>query len=142
MKKKTHILPISQIQPGTSNHGIRSTLSGGSHPPQNSSALSAHINMTLAYSPSQKSAKLIDEYSVWWPATSSLSASTRSNGVRKVSAIELIRNTTHIGNSKGLNTKPLSRPNTWPFWASTMALKLKLLAHSTTVISTKPIETS
>ena len=50
--------------------------------------------MTLAYSPSQKSAKLIDEYSVWCPATSSLSASTRSNGVRKVSAIELIRNTT------------------------------------------------
>ena len=39
-------------------------------------ALSAHIKMTLAYSPSQKSAKLIDEYSVWWPATSSLSAST------------------------------------------------------------------
>ena len=35
-------------------------------------------------------------------AASSLSASTRSNGVRKVSAMELIRNTTAIGNSKGL----------------------------------------
>ena len=33
----------------------------------------------------------------------SLSASTKSKGVRKVSAIELIRNTIAIGNSKGLN---------------------------------------
>src|SRR5688500_15754416 len=110
MKKKTHILPISQIHPGTSNHGMRSMLSGGSQPPQKSSALSAQIRITLPYSPSQKSAKLIDEYSVWKPATSSLSASVRSNGVRKVSAIELIRNTTHIGNSNGLKAKPLSRP--------------------------------
>src|SRR3954452_5956077 len=105
MKKNRHILPISHIQPGISNHGIRSILSGGSHPPQNRMALSAHIRMTLAYSPSQKSAKLIDEYSVWCPATSSLSASTKSNGVRKVSAIELIRNTTHMGNSNRLKPK-------------------------------------
>src|SRR4051794_15216821 len=103
MKKNRHILPISQIQPGISNHGIQSTLSGGSQPPQKMIAFSAHIRMVLAYSPSQNSAKLIDEYSVWCPATSSLSASTRSNGVRNVSAIELMKNTTHIGNSKGLN---------------------------------------
>ena len=96
----------------------------------------------MAYSPSQNSAKLIDEYSVWCPATSSLSASTRSNGVRKVSAIELIRNTTHIGNRSGLKPKPLNSPSTWPFWAMTIALRLKVPAQSTTVINTKPIETS
>src|SRR5881398_2946617 len=115
---------------------------GGSHPPQNRIALSAHIRITLPYSPSQNSAKLIDEYSVWNPATSSLSASVRSNGVRNVSAIELIRNTTHIGNSKGLNPKPLKMPSTCPFCASTIPLKLNVPAQSTTVISTKPMETS
>src|SRR5690349_22988033 len=80
-------------------------------------AFSAHIRMTLAYSPSQKSAKLIDEYSVWCPATSSLSASTRSKGVRNVSAIELMKNTTHIGNSSRLKpyalTKPRPKPCCW-----------------------------
>src|SRR3954469_23142755 len=102
MKKNRLILRNSQRIPGMSNHGIRSMFRGGSQPPQKRMALSAHIRMTLAYSPSQKSAKLIDEYSVWGPATRSLSPSTRSNGVRNVSAIELMKNTTHIGNSKGL----------------------------------------
>src|SRR5437763_11878089 len=109
---------------------------GGSQPPQNNIALSAHISRTLPYSPSQNSAKLIDEYSVWNPATSSLSASVRSNGVRKVSAIELIRNTTDMGNSSGLKPKPLSSPNTWPFCASTIPERLNVPAHNTTVIST------
>src|SRR5206468_10802337 len=132
--------PSSQVIPGAQYRGAQST--GGSHPPQNSIAFSAHIRMTLAYSPSQNSAKLIDEYSVWWPATSSLSASTRSKGVRKVSAIELIRNTTAIGNSKGLNPKPLRMPSTCAFCTSTIPLKLNVSAHSTMVISTKPIDTS
>ena len=74
---------------------------GGSQPPQNSSALRMHISRMLAYSPNQKSAKLIELYSVWYPATSSLSASVRSNGTRCVSASELMKNITHIGNSSG-----------------------------------------
>src|SRR6476659_2598229 len=101
MKKNRLILRNNQMMPGIRYSGAQFT--GGSQPPQNRMALSAHISRTLAYSPSQKRAKLIDEYSVWCPATSSLSASTRSNGVRKVSAIELMKNTTHIGNSRGLN---------------------------------------
>src|SRR5256885_8514667 len=110
MKKKTHIFSSSQRMPGIQYRKPMS--SGGSQPPQNRIAFSAHIRIPLPYSPSQNSAKLIDEYSVWNPATSSLSASVRSKGVRKVSAIELIRNTTHIGNSKGLNPKPLKTPST------------------------------
>src|SRR5688572_17137796 len=128
MKKTTHILSSSQKMPGISNQGIQSTFSGGSQPPQKINAFSAHINMVLAYSPSQKSAKAIDEYSVWWPATSSLSASTRSNGVRKVSAIDEMKNTTAIGNSKGLKPKPLRKPSTLPCCASTIAERLKLPA--------------
>ena len=40
----------------------------------------------FAYSPRKKSAHFIPEYSVWKPATSSDSASGRSNGLRLVSA--------------------------------------------------------
>ena len=40
-------------------------LIGGSQPPQNRTAFSAHIRRTLPYSPSQNSAKLIELYSVW-----------------------------------------------------------------------------
>ena len=38
---------------------------GGSQPPQNRTAFMPHISSTLPYSPSQKSAKLIELYSVW-----------------------------------------------------------------------------
>src|SRR6476619_6950453 len=132
MKKKMLILRKSQKSPVSS--GVKKKLfngaqfTGASHPPQNRMALSAHIKMTLAYSPSQKSAKLIDEYSVWWPATSSLSASTRSNGVRKVSAIDEMKNTTHIGNSKRLKAKPLKMPRPKPVCSTTMAERLKVPA--------------
>ena len=44
------------------------------------------------------------------PATSSLSASVRSNGARPVSAIADIRNMIAIGNSSGLNAWPLMKP--------------------------------
>ena len=47
----------------------------------------------LMYSAWKKSAKRIAPYSVWKPATSSDSASGRSNGRRLVSANEAIRKT-------------------------------------------------
>ena len=47
----------------------------------------------FAYSAIKKAAKDIDEYSVWNPATSSFSASGKSNGTRLVSAKAQIRNT-------------------------------------------------
>ena len=40
----------------------------------------------LMYSARKKSANFMAEYSVWYPATSSVSASGRSNGRRFVSA--------------------------------------------------------
>ena len=43
------------------------------------------------YSPRKNIANVIPEYSVWKPATSSVSASARSNGGRFVSAIPQIR---------------------------------------------------
>src|SRR4029453_14130338 len=73
------------------------------------------------------------------PATSSDSASTRSNGGRLVSARAEIKKTTNIGNSGSqyqLNSPYL------PFCAATIADRFKEPAHSKTVMMTKPIETS
>ena len=65
----------SQIEIG---HGAR-------QPPRNSVAASAETVTMLTYSARKKSANFSDEYSVWNPPTSSLSASGRSNGARLVS---------------------------------------------------------
>src|SRR3954464_15384498 len=61
-----------------SGHGAR-------QPPRNSVVASADTVVTLMYSARKNIANLIDAYSVWNPATSSLSASGRSNGARLVS---------------------------------------------------------
>ena len=73
------------------------------------------------------------------PATSSDSASTRSKGGRLVSASAETNNTTNIGNSGSQNQ--LNRPKR-PFCASTMSLRLSEPTQSSTVMMTKPIETS
>src|SRR5712692_5310024 len=73
------------------------------------------------------------------PATSSDSASTRSNGVRFVSASAEMKKMTNIGNSGSQNQ--LNSPQC-PFCASTMAVRLSDPTHSSTVIMTKPMETS
>src|ERR1043165_9835988 len=73
------------------------------------------------------------------PATSSDSASTRSNGGRLVLASAETKNMTYIGTSGSqyqMNTPYL------PFCASTMAERFSEPAHSSTVMMTKPIETS
>src|SRR5512132_3530892 len=61
----------------------------------------------IEYSPSMKNANLIPEYSVWNPATSSDSASARSNGGRLTSASAQIRYTTNAGNC-GITFQTLS----------------------------------
>src|SRR3954463_13902229 len=61
-----------------SGHGAR-------QPPRNNVVASAATVVMLMYSARKNIANLIDEYSVWNPATSSLSASGRSNGARLVS---------------------------------------------------------
>ena len=59
---------------------------GRSHPPRKSIVATAEMTIMLAYSPRKKRAKCMPAYSVWKPATSSDSASGRSNGLRLVSA--------------------------------------------------------
>src|SRR6266581_3473956 len=82
------------------------------------------------------------------PATSSDSASTRSNGGRLVSASAEMKKTTNIGNngSQYQFRKPstdtpryVARP---AFCASTIAERFSDPAHSSTVMKTKPMETS
>src|SRR4051812_27769835 len=75
-----------------SGHGAR-------HPPRNSVVASAQTVVTLMYSARKNIANLIDPYSVWNPATSSLSASGRSNGARLVSPTIETRYMTNDGNS-------------------------------------------
>src|SRR3954469_3775863 len=70
---------LSELSPtNDSGHGAR-------HPPRKSVVASADTVMTLMYSARKNMANFNDEYSVWKPATSSLSASGRSNGARLVS---------------------------------------------------------
>src|SRR5215475_5666033 len=73
------------------------------------------------------------------PATSSDSASTRSNGGRLVSASAETKNTMNIGNSGNQNQLSSPRP---PTWACTMAVRLSEPTHNSTVMMTKPMETS
>ena len=59
----------------------------------------AHMVQIATYSPSMNSMYGVDPYSTMNPATSSNSASTRSNGGRLVSARAETKKTMNIGNS-------------------------------------------
>src|SRR5258707_15206803 len=59
---------------------------GGCHPPRNSSVATQETVTMLQYSAMKNAANFMLPYSVWNPATSSFSASGRSNGTRFVSA--------------------------------------------------------
>src|SRR4029079_16314896 len=97
-----------QTIPGTRVKG--QMLSGGNQPAKNRIVHIAHISTTLTYSPRKKSRNGVEEYSTKKPATSSASASTRSNGGRLVSASADTKKTTNIGSSgrheQADNTKP------------------------------------
>src|SRR5438270_469865 len=84
MQNMKNTFSANQITPGIQLNGGRST--GGSQPPRNRIAASAHIVVIATYSPSMNSRYGVEPYSVMKPATSSDSASTRSNGGRLVSA--------------------------------------------------------
>src|SRR6267154_5485957 len=90
-------LSTNQMIPGTQVNGGSAT--GGSQPPRNMIVASAHIVVMATYSPSMNKRYGVEPYSVMKPATSSDSASTRSNGGRLVSASAEMKNTTNIGNS-------------------------------------------
>src|SRR6476619_6331592 len=112
---------------------------GDSHPPRNMIVASAHIVVIATYSPSMNKRYGVEPYSTMKPATSSDSASTRSNGGRLVSASAETKNTMNIGNS-GSQYQPSSPKRV--FCASTMSVMRNEPTHSSTVMMTNPMETS
>ena len=129
---KNKILNIIHNAPGIILKGKRSI--GDNQPPKNNIDPIAHNNKMFAYSPSQNIAYIIPEYSVWYPATNSASASGRSNGGLFVSANAEIKNITNIGN-KGITNQRFC-------WAFTISLKFNEPTQSKTFIIIIPIETS
>src|SRR4029079_4261645 len=115
MKNTNSALSTNQMTPGTPVNGAIGT--GGSQPPMNRIVVIAHMVAIATYSPSMNIMYGVEPYSTMKPATSSDSASTRSNGGRCVSARPEIKNTMNIGNS-GSQYQP-SRPHL-VFCASTM----------------------
>ena len=106
-------------------------------------AFSAHIRRTLPYSPSQKSAKLI-ELIFGLVAGDELAlrlgqVERRAGGLGHRAEIRKI---TAIGNSSGLKPKPLRKPKMWPCCAATIAGQVEGAGLEHDQISTKPIETS
>src|SRR6266851_4750712 len=136
-KNMKNALSRNQTTPGTQVNGT--TGNGGSQPPRNRMVASAHMVAMAMYSPRKNSRNGVEEYSTAKPATSSDSASTRSNGGRLVSASAETKKTTNIGNSGSQNQ--LNSPYL-PSCASTIALRLSEPAQSSTVMMTKPMETS
>src|ERR1019366_5880612 len=96
-KNMKNSLSENQITPGTQVNGATAT--GGSQPPRNRIVAIAHIVVIATYSPSMNSKYGVEPYSTMKPATSSDSASTRSNGGRLVSASAQTKKITNIGNS-------------------------------------------
>src|SRR5664279_195114 len=132
-KNMATILSSSQITPGTRVNG--QIASGGSHPPRNSTDISAQSRMMLTYSPRKNSRNGVEEYSTMKPATSSDSASSMSNGARWVSASAEMKKITNIGKRMEKAFQP------WA-WARTMSDRFSDPANSSTVMMTKPMETS
>src|SRR6266849_10384625 len=137
MKNTSEALSVNQITPGTKVKGENGI--GESHPPMNRIVHMAHMVMIATYSPSMNKRYGVEPYSTMQPATSSDSASTRSNGGRFVSASAEMKKTMNIGNS-GSQYQP-NMPHR-PSCASTILLRLSEPAHRSTVMITKPIETS
>src|SRR5215213_205761 len=74
---------------------------GPFQPPKNRIEASTLTENIEPYSAMKKKLHRRPEYSVWKPATSSLSASARSNGARFTLAIEQVKKTQNSRNVKG-----------------------------------------
>jgi len=72
---------------------------GDNQPPKKQIAIINESQMILLYSAKKNSAKVIDEYSILYPATISASASGKSKGARFVSARTEIKKITQMGKS-------------------------------------------
>src|ERR1044071_10135842 len=90
-------LSVNQSAPGTQVNGANGA--GGSQPPRNRMVAIAHMVPIATYSPSINIMYGVEPYSTMKPATSSDSASTRSNGGRLVSASAETKKNTNIGRS-------------------------------------------
>src|SRR6185312_8832912 len=146
-KNMNSALSVNQITPGIHVNGANGA--GGSQPPRNRIVAIAHIVPIATYSPSINIMYGVEPYSTMKPATSSDSASTRSNGGRLVSARAEMKKMMNIGNKgsqyqfkNDSHGKPISVARPRSSCASTMSLRLSEPTHSSTVMMTKPIETS
>src|SRR6201994_961740 len=140
MKNRKPVLSTNQMMPGTIVNGTM--LSGGSQPPRNRMLIRLQSMMTVMYSPRKKSRNGAEEYSTKKPATNSDSASRRSKGGRWVSAREETKKMISMGNSME-NTFQRSRANRpVDSWVCTIWETFSDPANSSTVIITKPMETS
>ena len=110
-------------------------LVGANQPPRNKIVKIVDINIILLYSAKKNIAKIIDEYSVLYPATNSASASVKSKGVLFVSANIDIKKIIAQG-SRGI------RNQTVCICEKTILVKFKVPDKSTTGRTTNPIETS
>src|SRR6266516_1926677 len=128
-KNMNRTLSANQITPGIQVNGA--TGNGGSQPPRNRMVAIAHMVRMAMYSPRKNSRNGVAEYSTAKPATSSDSASTRSNGGRLVSASAEMKKITNIGNSGSQNQ--LNMPKR-PSCASTIADRLSEPTHNRTVM--------
>src|SRR5271165_1967114 len=137
MKTTLHILNRNQktLEPPMSGAPGK----GESQPPRKRIVVSDDMPRMATSSVKNCSRNNEAEYSIMKPATSSDSASTRSKGGRLVSARAEMKKITNIGNS-GSQYQP-SRPHRVSC-ALTMSLRLSEPAQSSTVMMTKPIETS
>src|SRR6476646_7999450 len=97
MKNPKLALSTNQMTPGTQVNG--GTASGGSHPPRNRIVVMAHMVAIATYSPRINIMYGVEPYSTMKPATTSGTASSRSNGGMCVSASAEMKNTMNIGNS-------------------------------------------
>src|SRR5580698_338304 len=147
MKNTKKALSTNQMMPGIQVNG--GTISGGSQPPRNRIVIMANMVQTATYSPSMNIMYGVEPYSTMKPATSSDSASTRSNGGRLVSASAEIKKITSIGKSGSQyqfrmlsHGTPSEVASPRCCCASTIAVRLSEPTQSNTVMMTKPIETS
>src|SRR5689334_3197905 len=143
-KNMNRHLSTNQITPGTQMNGA--TGNGGSQPPRNMIVPIAHMVAMAVYSPSISIMYGVEPYSTMNPATSSDSASTRSNGGRLVSAsaeTKKITNSGKSGSQNQLNMPSRSSNRRMPsICASTMSDRFSEPTHNSTAMMTKPMETS
>lgn len=124
------------FNPNHKNPGIHKNPkpNNGYQPPKNKIVVKLHIKSILALSPRKNKAKPILEYSMKYPATSSASASGKSNGCLFVSAKADTKNITNKG-KRGIQ-------NQTSFWAKTISVRFKEPTHKITLININPIDTS